>query len=448
MPGPARQSRPWVWEVARLAVHTFYQVQRVGPSLPDGALLLVANHPNGILDPAVIQTTAGRRVRFLAKSTLFRRHPLSLLVRRSGAIPIYRHMDAGVDTRRNVEMFRAVETALADSEVICLFPEGLTHEFGRLEPLRTGAARIALSHTSKGRGVAIVPVGLNFDHLAAFRSGVTAVFGTPLEYGDLLPTHPLADDSKLAVRDLTERISESLRRLMIEADPRSDLSLVARVDRLYASARGVSRAPKDQMVRRRLIADGMERLRHEDPDRLDRLLIDLRHYDASLERFGLRDQDIDQRVTPELATRFIIREGLLACILGPLAIVSLVIFFVPYWVTGRVSRRSPDLHSRATWQLVGGLLVFAAWVGLLAGAVGIQLGTRAALAVAAGLTALAYGGLMALEREASVLRTVSAFLALRQTPLTARARLNRQRAALAAVLEQVGAWLARSKGSS
>ena len=51
----------WVWNLARLAIRTFYRVERVGERLPSGALLLLANHPNALLDPAVIQTTAGAR---------------------------------------------------------------------------------------------------------------------------------------------------------------------------------------------------------------------------------------------------------------------------------------------------------------------------------------------------------------------------------------------------
>ncbi len=49
-----------VWLAARLTVSLFYRVQRIGPAIPAGPVLLVANHPNALLDPALVQATAGR----------------------------------------------------------------------------------------------------------------------------------------------------------------------------------------------------------------------------------------------------------------------------------------------------------------------------------------------------------------------------------------------------
>ena len=40
-----------VWLAARLIASLFYRVQRTGPPIPGGAVLLVANHPNALLDP-------------------------------------------------------------------------------------------------------------------------------------------------------------------------------------------------------------------------------------------------------------------------------------------------------------------------------------------------------------------------------------------------------------
>ena len=188
-------SRAWVWGFARLAVRTFYRVERLGTTLPDGPLLLIANHPNTLLDPALLQTTAGRQIRFLAKSTLFR------------------HRTLGVFVRNSAEMFVAVEAALADGEAICLFPEGISHDRGRLETLRTGAARMVLASGAKGHPVTIFPVGLNFEHVARFRSRVTTVFGRPFDGDDLVDR--FATDPKSAVRALTQRMSERLRPLLV-----------------------------------------------------------------------------------------------------------------------------------------------------------------------------------------------------------------------------------------
>ena len=113
-----------LWRLVSVAVRVFYRVERVGPPLPDGALLLVANHPNTLLDPSLVQTTAGRPVRFLAKSTLFHGGFLSPLIRASGAIPVYRKVDPGVDTSRNVEMFAAVQRALASDHAILSVSRG------------------------------------------------------------------------------------------------------------------------------------------------------------------------------------------------------------------------------------------------------------------------------------------------------------------------------------
>ena len=434
-----RRRQAWVWGLASAAIRTFYRVDRSGEPLPGGAVLLIANHPNTLIDPAVIQTTAGRHVRFLAKSTLFRGDPLSLLIRGSGAIPVYRRMDPGADTSRNVEMFSAVETAFGDGEAVCLFPEGISHDRGRLEPLRTGAARIALASTTRGHSVTIVPVGLNFERMASFRSRVTAVFGRPFGCDDLVRTY--AHDEPRAVHDLTHRMSDNLRRLVVEANPRGDLSLVARIDRLYASARGVSTAPDDRLIRRRLISEGIDQLRRKDPKRFESFQASLRSYDSNLERFGLRDRDVDHRITSGLAGRFVLREGLLALLLAPIAAGSVVVFAVPYWVTGRISRWAPDLQSRATFQVLGGLMAYGVWISLISALIWTQRGIALALAVGGGLTLLAFAGLLAVEREASVLRTVNAFLALRQTPIKARARLKRQRAELASLLEQIAKWV-------
>ena len=60
----ARQGSPIVRWMAWLAAWVFYRVDRVGGVPASGAVIILPNHPNALLDPAVVWATAGRDVRF------------------------------------------------------------------------------------------------------------------------------------------------------------------------------------------------------------------------------------------------------------------------------------------------------------------------------------------------------------------------------------------------
>ncbi len=432
-----------VWLAARLIASLFYRVQRTGPPISGGAVLLVANHPNALLDPALVQTTAGRPVRFLAKSTLFRGHVLGPIIQRSGAIPVYRRIDAGVDPARNVEAFAAVEAVLGRGEVVCVFPEGISHSTGRLEPLRTGAARMALASLARGTRVTLMPIGLHFHRLVSFRSRATVAYGVPFDCADLAAAYREAPGD--AVQALTERIGRHLRELLVEADPRTELQTIDRVERLYSAARGVARTPDATLVRRQLIANGMHHLKARDPDQLRALYDEVNEYDAQLAHFGLRDRDVDRRIDRGTAIRFAVREALLAVVLAPLALVGLLLFAVPYGVTSVLARQPASLEHRATWNALGGTVIYGAWILGIAVVAGLRSGVPVGVGVFCLLPAVAVASIFAVEREAAIVRIVSAFLALRQTPLVARARLARQRNNIATVLENIQRWIERTE---
>jgi 1-acyl-sn-glycerol-3-phosphate acyltransferase len=431
-------ARAIVWFLASLVARIFYRLARAGPPLPAGPLLLVANHPNSLLDPALVRAAAGRPLRFLAKSTLFDLPVLGWFVRRSGAIPVYRKID-GVDLSQNERMFAAVEEALGLGDAVCLFPEGISHSRGRLEQLRTGAARIALRSALGGVRPALVAIGLNFDRKTEFRSRVTVLFGRAFDYGDLVAL--AREDFPAAVRLLTGRIAAEMRRLIVEADPGEDETMVARLEELYAASRGVSRAPEARVERRRRIAAGLERLRASDPEQLAAIRERVRAYDRRLARFGLRDRDLGWTVSRATAIRFALREAALALALGPVAIAGFVVFRVPYGVTSLVARLCRSAELEALWKVLGGIVVYGLWTCGLAGlAFGVG-GFGAAFATILGIPVLAVASLLALEREVAVWRLVRAYFATRQLPETARLRLRRQREEIAALLEQVAHWL-------
>ena len=436
------QASPIVRWLARAVCFVFYRADTAGHVPAEGPVLLLPNHPNALLDPAVVWATAGRDVRFLAKSTLFD-GPFAPVLKGAGAIPVYRKLDGGVDTSRNTETFAAVERALEAGEAICIFPEGVSHSSGRLAPLRTGAARMTLGAERRGAAVQLVAVGLNFDRKTAFRSRVTVLYGRPFSARDLLTD---GGDDQTAVRLLTERIAAEMRRLLVEADPERDAAMVARLERLYSAARGRPRSPTERVARRQAIATGLERLRNADAPRFNELALRLHRYDQRLRRFGLRDRHLDWDVSLRAAITFVAREGLAALILVPVALAGLAIFWVPYQLTGRLARLATNERDvAATAQVLVGTGVYLGWLAILAGFVWWASGGRAAAVSAVLLPLIALAGLFAIEREASVIGTARSWLMLRRAKHRSRAWLQHERSDLAELLGQTYEWLNAEK---
>ena len=180
----------------------------------------------------------------------------------------------------------------------------------------------------------------------------------------------------------------------------------------------------------------MDRLREEHPDRYDAILADVLAHDEQLRALGLREQDLDRRMPAGRVLRFVLREGGRALVTGPLAALALVCFAVPYYGTWALSAKAPDPQSRAAWEVVGGTVVYGAWIAALSVASGLWFGGGIGAATAAGLVGLGVHGLKRHRAAGRGRPARRAFLATRQTPLRARARLKRQRAAIAAVLER------------
>src|SRR5512134_1803524 len=123
---------PWLLPifpaVSRSAAFVYYRVHYAGePVAATGPVLLVANHPNSLLDPMLVVAAARRPVRFLAKAPLFHDRKTAWLVRSAGAIPVHRRSDDPTQVGKNVDAFEAVYAELARGAAVGIFPEGLSH---------------------------------------------------------------------------------------------------------------------------------------------------------------------------------------------------------------------------------------------------------------------------------------------------------------------------------
>jgi 1-acyl-sn-glycerol-3-phosphate acyltransferase len=399
--------------LARLASHIYYRVRFTGPAIPAGPVLLVANHPNSLLDPTLVVAAGSRPVRFLAKAPLFSDWKIGWLVRAAGAIPVYRKADDPGQMSRNEDVFRAVIEVLEGGAVVGIFPEGISHNEPGMAPLRTGAARIALGAAAQLRyTVSIVPVGLSFRAKEIFRSDAYVVRGFPLAWGDLAARGP--DDAE-AVRELTSRIDAALRSVTVNLAEREDQPLVETALRVREAEHHTPSREGERLARLNFTTATLDRLRASSDGAEPSLIADVRRHDRRLRWLGLRPSDLVADVGYNRAVDWAARRLFLLLPLGAvLAFVGAILFWPPYKLTGIiVDRLLLTRDVRSTWKLLIGIVLYVIWLLALVWFIGATLGWVAALASVVLIPGVAMAGLHVRENWRSTWEDLRRFFLLR-----------------------------------
>ena len=413
--------------LARLAGKVFYRLACEGGVPPSGPVLLIANHPNSLVDPVLVLAAAGRRVRFLAKAPLFEDVRIAWLLRSVGAVPVHRPQDNPAQLARNADVLAAAGEALANGAAIAVFPEGKSHNEPSLAPLKTGAARIALlAAETLDSAVPIVPVGLNMREKETFRSEALALVGAPLEWDDLALRGAADGD---AVRELTRRMDKALRKVTLNVERWEDAPLVECAEAVWHAERGGSDEPYERLERLRIASELLSHIRLNPVSRWAPLARAVRHHSRSLARLDLTPTDLESELRVDTAVSWSVRRlPLLLLPVFAVAAAGFLLWWVPYRLTGIVAE---GIHGerdiRSTYKLYGGIVLYAAWLAALvitAAALGGALWSLITLVAA---PALGIAGLWIRERWRAAWRDVKRYLVLRRHPGRVRELRRRQR---------------------
>lgn len=418
--------------IARIALRWYYRdiiVQGGHHIPPDGPVLVVANHPNALIDALLIGTAFPRRVLLTAKATLFEQPWLARLLASVGVIPLRRAQDevSGTGLARrgatgNEDAFRRVTEALANRAVVLVFPEGISHDRPSLAPMRSGASRMALRAQAMGvRRLRILPVGLVFQQKERPATDILIRIGTPIDLD------AIGESGQITAAELTQKVELALRDVTLNFATEERAARAVRVAGALAALAqqpaGASSRFSSQVEIASRISRAIQGLESASPaliQRIDAFTIRL----DSLQEWAATSGVVLDQLRPSVGFRrgtfLVSREGLLLVLGGPVALLGWVVHQPPirlarlialHTLRGDSSRDQPAMRT-----IVLGTIFMIAWYVLQLVGVTLWLGLSAAVAWL-GLTFVAGQLEVALApRLERVLATVRTWSVLRQQP--------------------------------
>ncbi len=142
-----------------LLVRTLYRLRLHGieDNVPDdGAALLVCNHVS-YMDALILSASLPRPARFVMYYRIFNIPVMSWIFRTAKAIPI---AGAREDPELMRRAFDEIDAALAEGEMVCIFPEGALTRDGGIAPFKSGVEKILERAAARGQEVPVVPMAL------------------------------------------------------------------------------------------------------------------------------------------------------------------------------------------------------------------------------------------------------------------------------------------------
>ena len=333
----------------------------------EGPVILIANHPNTLMDAWIMGYINRRRVHFMAKATFFNSPLKRRLLGALGMIPINRKSDGVVSGVANKDSFEACYALLESGEILVVFPEGTSYLERKLRELKTGTARIALEVEARSNGqlgLKVIPIGLNYLSADTFRGSVMINVGKPISVDAFLDEYKT--NQGIAAKKLTERFRSELSRVFVTMDDNVKEQLVHQLTYLFDSRYKETKGVKHSIGMLKEIQDRLDELSVTVPWKIEEINEETGDLIRTLSFFGIRPDFLDRPYRPMLYLRQTIQSYLFLLLTIPFFLFGFLHNALPYYGIGKlVPRLTKEVEYHAPLVVLIGLvsypLVYVLW---------------------------------------------------------------------------------------
>ena len=285
----------------------------------EGATLLAVNHPNSFIDPLLVTSILFGNLYYLTAAEYMGKGIKNWFMRKEfHMVPVYRP-SVFADTKGNSDMFKECSDLLKDSKMLLVHPEGDSVKRLKIQPLKTGLARIAIGTKQKypQLPIKIIPIGLNFtNHHQAFSDvHIKINAGFFLEH-----TENTSDN----IKTLTEKIEDEMKKTVIHLENETAEINYWRFFRLLPSWRFFENDEKT-FSHQKSIADRLNDLSNDDNQEFKKLSTQAEYLEKKLLSLGINK--INKIETEFSSLKYILLVGFV--LLFPVFLVGRLFHFVP-----------------------------------------------------------------------------------------------------------------------
>lgn len=202
----------------------------------DSPAIVVSNHPNTLLDPLRAGTLIKQHLFFLVNATLFKSAIGNWFFSTFYCIKIERPKDIGGKKTNNKESLKACDDHLLGGGCLFIAPQGYSVDKRRIDKVKTGTARIALSAEDSADwklGVKVIPFGLNYDSPRFYRTNLLVRVGKPLYAAPYRKEYE--KDNFQAARLFTDDIQKAMEALILDTESDEEDLFVRQIEAIQQS---------------------------------------------------------------------------------------------------------------------------------------------------------------------------------------------------------------------